>query len=258
VYNCRMRTPFIAGNWKMHKNSTETAKLIGEIKKLTANVSGVDITVAPPFTSLAAAKEALGSSSIGLCAQNVHWEEKGAFTGEVSPKMLLDAGCGWAIIGHSERRQYFCETDETVSKRFRAALSAGLGAIVCVGETLEEREADKTSGVVERQLDGAFQNMENSNLEKVIVAYEPVWAIGTGRTATGEQAQEVHGLIRKNLALRLGANFGDSTRILYGGSVKPGNAAELLGLPDVDGALVGGASLIAEDFSAIIRASVKK
>lgn len=253
-----MRTPFIAGNWKMHKNSAETAKLIGEIKKLTAGIAGVDIAVAPPFTSLASAKKELGSSSIALCAQNVHWEEKGAFTGELSPQMLLDAGCGWAIIGHSERRQYFGETDETVNKRLRSALSAGLGAIVCVGETLQEREADETSNVVERQLDGAFQNMENSNLGKIIVAYEPVWAIGTGRTATGQQAQEVHALIRKNLALRLGANFGSATRILYGGSVKPANAAELLALPDVDGALVGGASLIAEDFSAIIRASVKK
>ncbi|MFQ5431147.1 MAG: triose-phosphate isomerase [Nitrospinota bacterium] len=252
-----MRTPLIAGNWKMHNTSAETKILVGEIIEKTAGVKGVDIVVAPPFTSLAAAKSAIGSSGIGLSAQNVHWEDKGAFTGELSCAMLLDAGCGWVIIGHSERRQYFSETDDTVNKRLKAALKAGLKPIVCVGETLDQREAGSTEKVVSSQLAGGFSGVDESFLSDMVIAYEPVWAIGTGKTATTEQAQEIHALIRGWLGGNYDAEKAERTRILYGGSVKPGNAAELLAMPDIDGALVGGASLKADDFSAIIRASEK-
>ncbi|GMT42563.1 MAG: triosephosphate isomerase [bacterium] len=252
-----MRVPLIVGNWKMHKDCAGTTDFIKKIAGLTSGLSGVDVLVAPPFTSLFAARDAIGSSSIGLCAQNVHWEDKGAFTGEISSGMLRDAGCGWVIIGHSERRQYFGETDETVNKRLKAALKAGLKAIVCVGETLSEREAGKTESVVERQLDGGLEDVGISGSGGIVIAYEPVWAIGTGKTATSRQAQEVHAFIRGRLASRHDGGGSGDVKILYGGSVKPENAAELIGLPDVDGALVGGASLIAEDFSAIIRASVK-
>jgi len=252
-----MRTPLIAGNWKMHKTSAETNILVSEIIEKTGGVSGVDIVVAPPFTSLAAAKSAIGSSGIGLSAQNVHWEDEGAFTGELSAAMLLDAGCGWVIIGHSERRQFFGETDNTVNKRLKAALSAGLKPIVCVGETLDQREAGSTEEVVSSQLAGGLSGIDESFLPDTVIAYEPVWAIGTGKTATSDQAQEIHALIRGWLGGNYGAEKADETRILYGGSVKPGNAAELLAMPDIDGALVGGASLKADDFGAIIRASVK-
>jgi len=252
-----MRAPLIAGNWKMHNASAETKNLVTEIIEKTGGVKGVDIVVAPPFTSLAAAREAIGSSGIGLAAQNVHWEEKGAFTGELSAAMLLDAGCGWVIIGHSERRQYFGETDETVNNRLKAALSAGLKPIVCVGETLDQREAGNTDEVVSAQLTGGFSGIDESSFPATVIAYEPVWAIGTGKTATSEQAQEIHRLIRGWLRENYGAEKADATRILYGGSVKPGNAAELLAMEDIDGALVGGASLKADDFGGIIRASVK-
>jgi len=252
-----MRTPLIAGNWKMHNTCAETEQLVGEIMEKTGGVTGVDIVVAPPFTSLAAAKSIIGTSGIGLSAQNVHWEEKGAFTGELSAAMLLDAGCGWVIIGHSERRQYFCETDDTVNRRLKAALKAGLKPIVCVGETLDQREAGNTEAVVTTQLAGGFSGMDESSFPDTVIAYEPVWAIGTGKTATSEQAQEIHALIRGWLGDNYGAEKAEETRILYGGSVKPSNAAELLAMRDIDGALVGGASLKADDFGAIIRASVK-
>ena len=252
-----MRTPLIAGNWKMHNSSAETKELIGEIIEKTGDVKGVDIVVAPPFTSLAAAKSAIGSSSVGLAAQNVHWEDKGAFTGELSCAMLLDAGCGWVIIGHSERRQFFGETNDSVNKRFKAALTAKLKPIVCVGETLDQREAGSTEEVISAQLAGGFSGIDESSLPNTVIAYEPVWAIGTGKTATSEQAQEIHEHIRGWLSDNYGAESAQETRILYGGSVKPGNAAELLSMPDIDGGLVGGASLKADDFGAIIRASVK-
>ena len=252
-----MRTPLIAGNWKMHKTSAQTEELVREIIEKTGDINGVDIVVAPPFTSLAAAKSAIGSSGIGLSAQNVHWEETGAFTGELSAAMLLDVGCGWVIIGHSERRQYFGETDETVNKRLKAALSASLKPIVCVGETLDQREAGTTDKVVSSQLAGGFSGIDESSFPDTVIAYEPVWAIGTGKTATVDQAQEIHGIIRGWLSDNYGAEKAGETRILYGGSVKPGNAAELLAMEDIDGALVGGASLKADDFGAIICASIK-
>ena len=239
----------------MHKTSVESEKLVHEIIEKTEGISGVDIVVAPPFTSLAAARKAIGSSGIGLAAQNVHWEAKGAFTGELCAAMLLDAGCGWVIIGHSERRQQFGETDETVNKRLKAALAAGLKPIVCVGETLDQREAGKTDEVITAQLEGGFSAVEGESFPVTVIAYEPIWAIGTGKTATVEQAQEIHALIRNWLTGRYGAEKAATTRILYGGSVKPGNAGELMASPDIDGALVGGASLKADDFSAIIRAS---
>ena len=252
-----MRTPLIAGNWKMHNSSAQTKELIGEIIEKTGGVTGVDIVVAPPFTSLVAAKSAIGETAIGLAAQNVHWEDKGAFTGELSAAMLLDAGCGWVIIGHSERRQFFGETDDTVNKRLKAALKAGLKPIVCVGETLDQREAGSTDEVVSAQLAGGFSGIDESSFADTVIAYEPIWAIGTGKTATSDQAQEIHGVVRGWLAENYGAEKAQETRILYGGSVKPGNAAELLAMEDIDGALVGGASLKADDFGAIIRASVK-
>ncbi len=260
-----MRTPLIAGNWKLHKTSAETKELIKGIIEKTGDVSGVDIVVAPPFTSLPAASEAISASLaspasptsiIGLAAQNVFWEEKGAFTGEISAAMLTDAGCRYAIIGHSERRQFFGETDETVNKRINAALNHTLKPIVCVGETLDEREADKTTSVIETQLKGGFEGIPKDSFPVISIAYEPVWAIGTGKTATKEQAQEVHAFIRGWLKSNYGDDTAEKTRILYGGSVKPSNAAELMSQPDVDGALVGGASLNAQDFSDIIRFSV--
>ncbi len=251
-----MRTPLIAGNWKLHKTSAETKELIKGIIEKTGDVSGVDIVVAPSFTSLPAASEAVSGSSISLAAQNVFWEEKGAFTGEISAAMLTDAGCRYVIIGHSERRQFFGETNETVNKKINAAIAQRLKPIVCVGETLDEREADKTTSVIETQLKGGFEGIGKDSFAVISIAYEPIWAIGTGKTATNEQAQEVHAFIRGWLKSNYGNETAEKTRILYGGSVKPSNAAELMSQPDVDGALVGGASLNAQDFSDIIRLSV--
>jgi triosephosphate isomerase len=250
-----MRKTIIAGNWKMNMTTIEAGDLVEGILEKTDGVDNVEIVVAPPFTALEAVRETIGSAPIGLSAQNVHWEESGAHTGEISCEMLSDIGCEWVIIGHSERRQYFGETDETVNKRTKAALSAGLKTIVCVGETLEEREAEKTFAVIESQLTGGLAGIGENDFQKIVIAYEPVWAIGTGKTATKEQAQEIHAFIRNWLKDNVSAGVAESTRILYGGSVKPGNAGELLGEPDIDGALVGGASLKADDFSAIIRAS---
>ncbi len=251
-----MRKRLIAGNWKLQNNSSQTTELIGKIIALTAGAGGVDTVVAPTFTSLHAARAAIGSSGIGLAAQDIFWEEKGAFTGEIAPAMLVDAGCQWAIIGHSERRQYFGETDETVNKKIKAALKVGLKPIVCVGETLDGRESGKTEQIIEKQLVGGFKDI--TDFSQIVVAYEPVWAIGTGKNASPAQAQEVHAFIRTWIAKNVGKGAADNTRILYGGSVKASNAAELLACPDIDGALIGGASLIADDFSAIIRLSVEK
>jgi len=255
VYNSPMRKKLIAGNWKMHMTTVETGDLIEEIIENIKDVDGVDVVVAPPFTALEAARETIGSANIGLSAQNIFWEEKGAFTGEISAPMLLDTGCEWVIIGHSERRQYFGETDETVNKKIKTAISAGLKPIVCVGETLEERESDKTDSVIETQLAGGLSGIPEESLGDMVIAYEPVWAIGTGKTASPAQAEEVHSFIRKWISDHYSAATADKMRILYGGSVKPDNAAELMSQPDIDGALVGGASLKAGDFSAIIRAS---
>lgn len=247
------RTPLIAGNWKMNNSVDESTELVKGIIKNTASVKKTEMVVAPPFTALHAVASVLKGSSINLSAQNVFWEEKGAFTGEISPSMLVDMGCEYVIIGHSERRQYFGETDETVNKRAKAVLSQKIKPIICIGETLEEREADKTFGVIETQLKGALTEMDDQGFEKVVIAYEPVWAIGTGRNATPEQAEEVHQFIRNLLKDLYGSEASERTRILYGGSMKPENAEALLNQADIDGGLIGGASLKAESFSEIIQ-----
>ena len=244
------RRKFVCGNWKMHKTSAEAGQLVRELRQRVN--TQIQVAVAPPFTALAAVKQALQGSPIQLFAQNCHHEKQGAFTGEVSAPMLKEIGCDGVILGHSERRQYFGETDEGVNRKLRAALEAQLHPIVCVGETLQEREANRTWEVVSRQVRGAFANLGADALGRCTIAYEPVWAIGTGRTATTAQAQEVHGQIRGLLRDLSGPEVAESVRIQYGGSVKPENAADLLGQPDIDGALVGGASLKAEDFARII------
>ena len=246
------RRKFICGNWKMHKTAAEAAQLVRDLRaRLNANV---DVAIAPPFTALAAAKGALQGSSIQLFGQNCHHEKQGAFTGEISPSMLVELGCDGVILGHSERRQLFGETDEGVNKKLKAALEAQLHPIVCVGETLDERKANKTWEVVSRQVRGALLGFKPEELGKLTVAYEPVWAIGTGHVATTAQAQEVHGQIR-GLLREHSKELAEHVRIQYGGSVKPDNAADLLAQPDIDGALVGGASLKADDFAKIIAAA---
>jgi len=249
-----MRTPFVVGNWKLHKTIAESLALVTELKNQLAAVKGVAIGVAPVFTALHAVAKRLEGSPIATCGQNCHWEPRGAWTGEVSPDLLADAGASWVIIGHSERRQFFGETNDGVARKTRAALAAGLGAIVCVGESLAERDAGRTLAVVDDQL-GALPGIDGADSSRLVIAYEPVWAIGTGRTATPAQAQEVHAHIRGRLAERLGAAVADAIRIQYGGSVKPGNAEALMSEADIDGALVGGASLETADFVAIVKAA---
>ena len=245
------RRPMIAGNWKMNKGSSETKALALELRGVVGSVTDVDLVVAPPFTSLAAAADALAGSVIEVAAQNVHWAESGAYTAEISADMLTEIPVRLAIIGHSERRQYFGETDQTVNQRLFAALGAGLKPIVCVGESLEQREAGETHAVVERQVTVGLAGLTKEQMSRSVVAYEPVWAIGTGRTATPEQAQDVHRFIR-SLLRRAFAETADTVRILYGGSVKPANAFGLMSQPDIDGGLVGGASLKAVDFAGIV------
>lgn len=248
------RVPMVAGNWKMHKTPAETQALVKEIVAgLPTRNLGCEVLVAPPFTSIAAAVSAAAGSAVKVAGQNVFWEEKGAFTGEISGPMLKESGCSHVIIGHSERRQYFGETDETVNRRIAAALQFGLVPIFCLGETLEEREAGKTFEVVETQLKGGIGAIRPSDAAGFVVAYEPVWAIGTGRTARPDQAQEVHAFLRDGLAGMFGAEFAAGVRILYGGSMKPDNAGSLMGQTDIDGGLVGGSSLKAADFLGIIR-----
>jgi len=251
-----MRIPVIAGNWKLFKNIAESVDLVKEIKPLVAGNQGVEIVVAPVFTALSRVSDAIGGSNICLAAQDCYWEEEGAFTGEVAPKLLKDVGCSHVIIGHSERRQYFGETDLTVSKKTKAAVSSGLQAIVCVGELLIERESEQTFSVIEKQIQGGLAGLTVEEFAHVIVAYEPVWAIGTGKTATDDQAQEVHAFIRKLIARLFNQPVADTVRILYGGSVKPDNVKGLMSQPDIDGALVGGASLKAETFAAIANFNV--
>jgi triosephosphate isomerase len=228
----------IAGNWKMYKTATETADFCRELRDALDGLEGVDVAVCPPFTGLSPAVQVLADTEIAVAAQNVHWDPEGAFTGEISAPMLVELGVYGAIVGHSERRQYFGETDEAVARRAAAALEAGLSVIACVGELEEEREAGETEAVLRRQLE-PLESHDN-----LVVAYEPVWAIGTGKTATPEIAQEAHAFVKSLL----------DVPVLYGGSVKPENAADLLGWPDVDGALVGGASLEVDSFTAICRA----
>ncbi len=248
-----MRTPFVAGNWKMHKKIGEARDLVRGLRQQLHPEVHVTIAVFPPSYLLLPMCREIDGTAIKLGAQNVHFEPQGAFTGEVSPPMLIDAGCTYVLIGHSERRQHFGETNNLLAKKVRAAMEAGLEVIYCVGETLEQREAGQTRGVITQQLDQVVGG--DLDTGKLTLAYEPVWAIGTGRTATPDQAQEVHAFIRDWLGRVFGPGVADELVIQYGGSVKPGNAADLMSCPDVDGALVGGACLVAEDFAAIIRAA---
>ena len=250
-----MRKKIIAGNWKMNVKPSETAALVKAIAEAVKDVQNVDVVCCAPAIDVPAAVAACKGTNVHPGAENVHWEQSGAYTGEISTGMLLDAGAEYVIVGHSERRQYFGETDETVNKRARAAIAAGLVAIVCVGETLEERDAGKLVEVIERQMKTGLKDVTAADCAKLVIAYEPVWAIGTGRTATPDQAQEVHALIRKTLAGLVGAEAAETVRIQYGGSMKPGNAAELLAKPDIDGGLIGGAALKADSFAAIIAAA---
>lgn len=251
-----MRRAVIAGNWKLFKTVGEAVELAGNLKPLVAANSAVDIVIAPVFTSLSKVADVVAGSTIKLAAQNCYWEAEGAFTGEVSPKLLKDVGCEYVIIGHSERRQYFGETDESVKKKTAAAVAAGLNAIVCVGETLAERETGATFAVIEKQVYGALAGFSPADFTHIIVAYEPVWAIGTGKTASTEQAQEVHAFIRSLLLKIAGAETAAAVRILYGGSVKPDNVKSLMAQQDIDGALVGGASLDARSFASIVNFGV--
>jgi triosephosphate isomerase len=247
------RIPLLAGNWKMHGTRAETTALADALAKSVGTVTGREVLIAPPFTALEAARQAIAGTRILLAAQNVHGEPKGAFTGEICAAMLVEAGCTHVIVGHSERRQYFCESDESVNARARGALGAGMVPVVCVGETLAEREAGTTGTVVERQVRGGLAGLDAAAVGRCVMAYEPVWAIGTGRTATPAQAQEVHGLIRGLLADLAGAAVANGVRILYGGSVKPDNIDALMAEADIDGALVGGASLDAASFTRIVQ-----
>jgi triosephosphate isomerase len=248
-----MRKPVIAGNWKMYKLLDEAVQTALALKPLAANANHCEVIIAPVFVHLKTLADRLEGSNIRVAAQNCAAEQKqSANTGEVSAEMLKDVGCSHVIIGHSERRQFYGETDESVAKKTRAALASGLRAIVCVGETLQEREAEKLFEVVERQLRDGLAGLTTAEMERIIIAYEPVWAIGTGKTATPEQAQEMHGFIRQKLAETYSKETAEATRILYGGSVKPENIKILMAQPDVDGALVGGASLEAESFAQIV------
>lgn len=249
-----MRTPLIAGNWKMHKSLTEARELVRGVREQTQGVSGVEILICPPLPWLLPMAKAIDGSPIMLGAQNAHQEPQGAFTGEVSMPMLKDAGCTHVILGHSERRQYFNEGGGLLAAKVRAAAAGGLHAVYCVGETLEQREAGRMQSVVGQQTDEVIG--ADVPADRLIVAYEPVWAIGTGRTATPQQAQEAQAFIRGRLGSLYGKDVADGIRVLYGGSVKPSNAVDLLSQPDIDGALVGGACLVVEDFVAIIRAAV--
>ena len=247
-----MRRPVIAGNWKMFKTAQEARDLVTALIPLVENNKEVDVVVAPVFTVLGAVNPLLEGTTVKLSAQDCFWEEEGAFTGEISPKFLVDAGCTHVIIGHSERRQYFSETNETVNKKLKAALSARLTPLFCLGETLEQRENGSTFDIIRQQLSEGLAGITGDAIGAVVIAYEPVWAIGTGKTASDEQAQEVHSFIRKYLSDTYGIDIADSTRILYGGSVKPDNVRGLMSQPDIDGALVGGASLKADSFAAIV------
>ena len=250
-----MRVPLVCANWKMHKTVAEAVAFAGALGSLAA-VRGVEVAIAPPFTALAALRDALAGTPIALAAQNAHFEKLGAFTGEISVGMLAELGVRYVILGHSERRQLFAESDEVVARKVAAVHAAGLRPILCVGELLAERESGRTFDVLARQISGSLGGADRSLGDGLVVAYEPVWAIGTGRTATPAQAQEAHAFLRVRLADRFGA-AASGIRIQYGGSVKPENAAELLAQRDIDGALVGGASLDPESFSAIIRSRAR-
>lgn len=251
-----MRKKIVAGNWKMNNTKAEAAALIAGVKAELGAFDAVETVVCVPFTGLDTVAAALQGTPIGLGAQNVHWEKNGAFTGEISAAMLVEAGCRYVIVGHSERRQYFGETDATVNQRTRAALAAGLLPIVCVGETLAERESGRTESVIERQIRQGLVGLQAADWTRLVVAYEPVWAIGTGKTASTAQAQEAHAFIRRLLGELAGPAVAATIRIQYGGSMKPENAKELMAQPDIDGGLIGGASLKAKSFVEIVKAGL--
>jgi len=247
------RRPLIAGNWKMFKTPQEAGETAAELVELVAGVKDRDIMIAPPFTALSKVSEIINDKNVSLGAQNLFWENEGAFTGEVSAVMLTAIGCQYVIIGHSERRQYFGETDETVNKKIRSAIQNQLVPILCIGESEAQRDANETFSVLDKQTQKGLEGFSPEDLKSLVIAYEPIWAIGTGKTATSDQAQEVHHFLRGSLEKLFGSKLSDSIRILYGGSVKPDNIKELMGMADVDGALVGGASLKAESFSQIVK-----
>jgi len=246
------RRPLIAGNWKMFKNGPEAVAAAIKLANLLGKNHDVDVMIAPPFTALAQVSDAIKESRLSLGAQNLFWEFEGAYTGEISPAMLVSAGCEYVIIGHSERRQYFGETDDTVNRKISAAVDHDLKPIFCVGESEKERESNATFSVLDKQVTSGLKGFSSNQLKALIIAYEPVWAIGTGKTATTDQAQEVHRFLRAMLENSYGNTLAKSIRILYGGSVKPDNISELMAMDDVDGALVGGASLDPETFSGIV------
>jgi len=246
------RTPLIAGNWKMYKTTPEAVDTAQRLVELVADSAGVDIMIAPVFTALEPVSRVVRNSLVALGAQNLYWQKEGAYTGEISADMLVSAGCQYVIIGHSERRQYFGETDEAVNKKISAAITANLIPVFCIGETEPERESGNTFSVLDKQVKDGLEAKVVEDLGSLVIAYEPVWAIGTGKTATRDQAQEAHKYIRSLIEGLFGATLAESVRILYGGSVKPANVSELMAMPDIDGALVGGASLDAESFSKIV------
>jgi triosephosphate isomerase len=248
-----MRTPIMAGNWKMYKTATEAVEFVTRLKKELGNWDKTEVVVAPCFVALAPVAASLKATRIAVAAQDCYWEEQGAYTGEVSVPMLRDAGCRYVIIGHSERRAYFGESDEQVNKKVKAIIAHGLRPIMCVGESLEQREQGNTVAIVERQVKAGLQELGRDATQAVVVAYEPVWAIGTGKTASPAQAQEVHAFIRKLLSEIFGPQGAEAIRIQYGGSVKPDNVDELMAQTDIDGALVGGASLDVGSFARIVR-----
>ena len=247
-----VRVPFMVANWKMHFTVAEAVALLQELEKGIARFADREVVVAPPFTALGGVASALAKSEIRLAAQNCHWESQGAYTGEISPLMLRDLGCRYGIVGHSERRHYFGETDESVNRKMIALLNVDIVPILCIGETIEQRQAGETLRILADQINGALEGFENEQAARLVLAYEPVWAIGTGHTATPEQAQEAHAFIRESLVKRFTNAVANDSRILYGGSVKPDNVDELMAQPDIDGALVGGASLEAASFIRIV------
>jgi triosephosphate isomerase len=250
-----MRTPFIAANWKMHKTVLEAVAFVKEFRSMAKEVHDVEIVVAPPFTALRPAADAAHASNIGIAGQNVHWERQGAFTGEVSASMLKEAGAEYVIIGHSERRQLFGETDESVNRKVLSAVGAQLTPIVCIGETLAQRDGNETLTVLDRQIKAGLDGLTADQIASMVIAYEPVWAIGTGRNATPQQAGEAHAHIRARVRQWFGGVAADQCHVIYGGSVKPDNVRQLADLPDVDGALVGGASLEVRGFFEIVSRS---
>ena len=247
------RKPLIAGNWKMFKTGVEAVETAKTLANLVGQMSEVDMMIAPPFTALSMVASVLQNTNIGLSAQNMHWAQNGAYTGEISTEMLVSTGCQYVILGHSERRQYFHETDDHINQKNHAAIGAGLKPVFCVGETENERNLNKTFSVLDNQIEIGLKGVDIDQAMKIIIAYEPVWAIGTGKTATDDQAQEVHAYLRKRISDLFNDEVASTMRILYGGSVKPKNIKGLMAMPDIDGALVGGASLDADQFSAIIK-----